>query len=285
MFTGIIEAVGRVTELRARRGGARLRVAAPAEYLDRLRPGDSIAVSGCCLTIVELKAELPVAAGGKADGNGGRRGRGAAAGDGRAEGYFTADLAPETLRRTRFAALRAGDRLNLERPLRAGSLLSGHLVQGHVDGVGFARGRLAAEAGDRAPAGSRRKSGAGDGRGGWLEVRIPRAVLPFVVEKGSLAVEGVSLTVAALREDLAAFAIIPFTAAHTNLGRLRAGAPVNLEADLVARQVVAWLERGGVNPNGSRPRAAPAPRRAPSAARGRPGGRRWTVADFTRRGF
>ncbi|MGH9534906.1 MAG: riboflavin synthase [Terriglobales bacterium] len=192
MFTGIIATVGQVAELTRRRGGVRLRVTAPAQFLAGVERGDSIAVSGCCLTATELTSE----------------------GAGRAA--FIADLAAETLRRTRFAQLRAGEAVNLELPLRAGQPLGGHIVQGHVDGVGFV-----------VAAGRRER--------GRLAVRVPLPLLPFVATQGSLAVEGVSLTVAALAGDRAEFAIIPFTRRHTNLGRLHPGSAVNVEVDLVAR--------------------------------------------------
>ncbi len=192
MFTGIVTAVGQVTAFSRQRNGARLSLAAPEAFLSGVESGDSIAVSGCCLTVAEL---LPA--------QGGRAG-------------FRADLAPETIRRTRFSQLRGGQSVNLELPLRAGQPLGGHLVQAHVDGVGFV-----------APPRRRER--------GRLAVRVPAQLLPLVAAQGSLAVEGVSLTVAALEEDRAEFAIIPYTRTHTNLGQLRPGDAVNLEVDLLAR--------------------------------------------------
>lgn len=233
MFTGIIEEVGTVAALRAGRGGGELRIAAPGTLLDRLREGDSIAVSGCCLTITQLEP------------SGG-------AGRDKSQGWFTADLSPETLRRTRLGKLRSGERVNLERPLRAGALLGGHWVQGHVDGLGVVR--------------EFRRAGRGGNR--WLRVALPPEVLPYVVWKGSLAVDGVSLTVAELDDDVAGFAIIPFTLAHTNFGRLRRGQGVHLEADILAR----YLER----------LLRPAPPAKP-AARDRAAA--WTERQWRARGF
>lgn len=233
MFTGIIEAVGSVAALRVARAGGQLRVAAPAAFLDRLRAGDSIAVSGCCLTITQLEL-------------------GAAPRRAGARGWFNADLSPETLRRTRLGRLRPRERVNLERPLRAGALLGGHWVQGHVDALGVVRGVTAI----------------GRGKNRWLHVLLPPEILPYVVWKGSLAVDGVSLTVAALNDDVASFAIVPFTLAHTNFASLRRAQAVNLEADILAR----YLERL-LRPNPPRPAAAHAD----------PAG--WSVRDWQDNGF
>lgn len=221
MFTGIVAAVGEVAELMRRGGRGRLRILAPAAFLRPLERGGSIAVSGCCLTATAIA-------------NGGSQ-----------HASFTADLAGETLRRTRFAGLRRGERVNLELPLRAGEPLGGHLVQGHVDGVGFVT----------AP---RRRSGGRNGarNAGRLAVRLPVELLPYVAAQGSLAVEGVSLTVAAVEEDRAEFAIIPFTRAHTNLGGLRPGAAVNLEVDLLARYL-ARLAGNGTGGGDTAPAAGP----------------------------
>lgn len=246
MFTGIIEAVGTVLALRAGRAGGQLRMAAPPALLELLREGDSIAVSGCCLTITALGREASPASGKARPAS-----RRAAS---RAAAWFAADLAPETLRRTRFARLRTGDRLNLERPLRPGSLLSGHWVQGHVDAVGFVRAS--------APVRPRSASY-------WLRVQVPPQLLPYVAWKGSLAVDGVSLTIADLADDLVSFAIVPFTYTHTNFSGLRPGAPVNLEADILAR----YLER----------LLRPAqPAKAASRARG---AKPWTARQWQAHGF
>ena len=152
--------------------------------------GDSIAVNGCCLTVVDL-----------------------------GPGWWAADVVPETLARTALGALAPGDPVNLERPLRLADRLGGHLVQGHVDGVGEVL----------APAPE-------------LSVRTPTAVLPYLVEKGSVAVDGCSLTVASVDGDRFGVAIVPHTAAVTTLGRRRPGDPVNLEVDIVAKYVERLLK-------------------------------------------
>jgi len=166
------------------------RVAA-RRVLEGLERGGSIAVDGCCLTAVEV--------------------------DGQA---FTCELTAETLARTAFAdRLRAGARVNLERPMRADGRFDGHIVQGHVDGVGtvcaLRREREAAE----------------------LEVALPPELERYVVEKGSIAVDGVSLTVAAVAPGLFRVALIPYTLEHTSLGEVRAGGPLNLEVDVIAKYV------------------------------------------------
>ncbi len=189
MFTGLIEEAGRVAELRPAGGGARLVVAAEA-VLDGLRVGDSVAVSGACLTAVEVTGE-----------------------------GFAADCVAETLRRTSLGGLAPGDRVNLERPMRLGDRLDGHLVQGHVDGVGTVRAVRP------------------EGEGAVLEVGAPAALLRYVVEKGSIAVDGVSLTVAERLADGFAVALIPHTIAVTTLGPQAAGRAVNLEVDVVAKYV------------------------------------------------
>lgn len=197
MFTGIIEHQGVLESLEHNSGGGRIRVRAP-QLTVSLEVAGSIAVNGCCLTVVERGAEL-----------------------------FTADLSPETLRRTSFGEMKSRSRVNLERPLTAGKELGGHFVQGHVDGIGRVV-RLA-------PAGTG-KSAAAD-ENWWLEVRVPIEISPYVAEKGSITVDGISLTVAAWREGVAGFAIIPYTYAHTNLSSLKAGDGVNLEADVLAKYI------------------------------------------------
>lgn len=206
MFTGIVQGVGTVGALRRSRQGATLSVAGPEALLRVLKPGDSIAVNGCCLTVTAVTAA---------------RGPRPAA--------FRADLAAETLRRTALGRLRRGATVNLEPPLRVGDLLSGHLVQGHVDGVGTLLGLQRVRRGDPAA-------------GWWMRLRLPAELQRFVAWKGSLAVEGISLTVAELMGDVAGFAVIPFTHTHTNLAGLRPGEAVNLEVDLIARHVARLLE-------------------------------------------
>ena len=191
MFTGLVECLGRVADVRRKRGAVRLAIASELP-LDELRDGESVAVDGVCLTVAD-------------------RGRGA----------FHADVVAETLERTTLGALRAGDAVHLERALRAGDRLGGHLVQGHVDGtaeVEWLRGR----------GGERR-----------LRVRLPQPLTPYVALKGSIALHGVSLTVAALDERGVEIALVPHTLECTKLGRVRPGSRLNVEVDLLAR----YLER------------------------------------------
>lgn len=192
MFTGIVQAVGRVKELTRWGAGARIELTAPVALLRRMHRGDSIAVNGCCLTLVSKRA-----------------------------GRFTADLSAETLAKTALGGYGAGTRVNLELPLRMGDPLGGHMMQGHVEGTGKLLGI---------------KKLAGDG-GWWMRVAIPEELLALLVPKGSLAVDGISLTVAALKGNEAGFAIIPHTWEHTNLRWLQAGAAMNLETDPIARHV------------------------------------------------
>ena len=191
MFTGIVEHVGVVESLDRKAEGGRFRVRA-AELVPSLAIAGSIAVNGCCLTVVEVDGDI-----------------------------FGADLSGETLRRTSFGELKPGARVNLERPLTAGKELGGHFVQGHVDGVGRVA-RLVPE-----------------GENWWLSVRVPEDVCRYVAMKGSIAVDGISLTVAAWHDGVADIAIIPYTYAHTNLSSLTVGDPVNLECDILAK----YLER------------------------------------------
>jgi riboflavin synthase len=195
MFTGLVEELGTVRAVKPNATGARLEIGA-AVVLDDAVLGASIAVNGCCLTVIDLG--------------------GVEVGD----GWWAADAVEETLRRTCLGDLAAGDRVNLERPVRLSDRLGGHIVQGHVDGVG----QIAA----RTPLadGSTRMSVAADD-----------SVLRYVVEKGSIAVDGVSLTVAAVDAKTFEFALIPHTATVTTLGIKGPGAPVNLEVDLVAKYV------------------------------------------------
>jgi riboflavin synthase len=194
MFTGIVEATGTVEDAERRGDVLRVRVAAGA-VLEGLKAGGSIAVDGCCLTAIE--------AGG---------------------GAFACELTEETLRRTGFAErLRPGRLVNLERPLRADGRLDGHIVQGHVDGVG----RIAAL--DRL----------GDSAELWVE--HPEQLSRYFVEKGSVAVDGISLTLAGLRPGAFRVALIPYTLEVTNLREARPGDPVNLEADVIAKYVARLL--------------------------------------------
>ena len=195
MFTGIVEELGqlqaREAGLRGQSGVAARFTFAAARVLDDAEVGGSIAVNGCCLTVVDL-----------------------------GPGWWAADVVRETLSRTALGALAPGDPVNLERPLRLADRLGGHLVQGHVDGVGEV---LAPEP--------------------ELAVRAPASVLPYLVEKGSVAVDGCSLTVAEVDGDRFGVAIVPHTAAVTTLGRRRPGDLVNLEVDIVAKYVQRLLRK------------------------------------------
>ena len=190
MFTGLVEELGTVRAVIASATGARLEIEA-ATVLDDAVLGASIAVNGCCLTAVEF-----------------------------GDGWWAADAVEETLRRTSLGALVAGDRVNLERPVRLSDRLGGHIVQGHVDGVGEIAER------ERLADGSTR-----------VVVSAGEGVLRYVVEKGSIAVDGVSLTVAGVDEKGFDFALIPHTATVTTLGIKGPGSPVNIEVDLVAKYV------------------------------------------------
>jgi riboflavin synthase len=192
MFTGIVQAVGRIERFQPEAAGARLRVHAGGLDLSDVALGDSIAVNGCCLTVVAR------------DGAG-----------------FEMDVSRETLDCT--AGLEAGARVNLEKALRASDRLGGHLVTGHVDGAGVVR---SAE-----PVGDNRV----------LHFTMPAALCRYVARKGSVAVNGVSLTVNAIHGDSFSVNLIPHTLAATNLGKLRGGERVNLEIDLIARYVERML--------------------------------------------
>ena len=187
MFTGIIREAGRVREIRAGADGATLVVEAPRSR-ESLTIGSSVAVDGVCLTITRLGPT-----------------------------FFEVQIVPETLRRTRLGALVAGERVNLELPLRIGDPLDGHLVQGHVDGVGVVR------------------SVRTEGIGRWVTVDVDSTLAPFLAEKGSVALNGVSLTIAAAGAADFSVALIPTTLELTNLNDLQEGSRVNLEVDVLAR--------------------------------------------------
>jgi riboflavin synthase len=198
MFTGIVEERGRVRTITTFEGGARLEIEA-ATVLTDAEVGASIAVNGCCLTVVE-----------------------------HGDGWWAADAVIETLERTSLGALRAGDAVNLERPVRLADRIGGHLVQGHVDAVGTLAERRPL------PDGSTR-----------MRFRTEGPLLRYVVEKGSIAVDGISLTVAALHDDGFDVAVIPHTLAVTSLGEKQPGDPVNLEVDVLAKYVERLLATNG----------------------------------------
>lgn len=196
MFTGLIQETGSVLSVEQRGGMHRIAIHAPA-LASQLHLGDSIAVSGVCLTA------LAIAPDGHAD-------------------RFEADLAEETVRRTSLSQLAPGAVVNLELPTPAGTPLGGHVVQGHVDGVG----RLIA---------LKPVTPGSDNTDWWLEIEVPENIRTYVVEKGSIAIEGISLTVASWDGTRVGVAIIPYTFAHTNLRTRRTGDPLNLEADVLLR--------------------------------------------------
>jgi riboflavin synthase len=198
MFTGIVEEVGRVTRIEQRGENRRITIAAENAPTE-LKAGDSIAVSGVCLTALDIKP-----------------------------GSFSADLAPETWARTSFSRMHEGALVNLELPLTAGGRFGGHIVQGHVDGVGklIALNRIA------------------DSENWWLRIELPWDVAKYTVYKGSVCIEGISLTVAKLEGGTCTVAIIPHTVEMTNLNSLKPGDPVNLEADLIAKYVEKMTTRG-----------------------------------------
>ena len=191
MFTGIVEEVGRIA--RIEQGGENRRITIASRHASaELKTGDSVAVSGVCLTALEIKP-----------------------------GSFCADLAPETWTRTSFSRIHEGALVNLELPMKSDGRFGGHIVQGHVDGVGklIAFDRIA------------------ESENWWLQIELPDEVEKYTVFKGSISIEGISLTVAKLERDLCTVAIIPHTVERTNLHSLKPGDPVNLEADLIAKYV------------------------------------------------
>ena len=195
MFTGIVEELGAVSAVEPAGEGARLVISAKV-VTQGTRIGDSIAVNGCCLTAVDL-----------------------------GPGWWAADAVAETLARTNLGSLRAGDPVNLERPLAVGDRLGGHLVQGHVDGIG----RVVSPAPD-------------------LHISAGDGVLAYVVEKGSVTVDGVSLTVVSVLPDGFTVALIPHTMSVTTLGRKLPGDTVNLEADVIAKYTERLLRGGAESP-------------------------------------
>src|SRR5579864_3048453 len=199
MFTGIVEEVGKVTRIEQR--GENRRITVTAERTPQgLGIGNSVSVSGVCLTALDIKP-----------------------------GSFCADLAPETWVRTSFSRIHEGALVNLELPMKADGRFGGHIVQGHVDGVGKLIGfeRI------------------GDSENWWLDIELPDDVEKYTVFKGSISIEGISLTVAKLERDRCRVAIIPHTVEMTNLHSLKAGDPVNLEADLIAKYVEKMIRGDG----------------------------------------
>jgi riboflavin synthase len=203
MFTGIIEQTGTLISLIDRGGVHRITIEAPG-IAGRLREGDSLAVSGVCLTALDVEPT-----------------------------YFHADLAQETLDRTSLGGLKPGAKVNLELPTAAGSPLGGHVVQGHIDGTGILTA-LDPVIPESSPAFNRETTD-------WtLKVRIPANLRHWMVPKGSVAIEGISLTIAAVELEAISIAILPLTYWRTNLHALPVGTPVNVEADVLVK--LAWQQ-------------------------------------------
>ena len=197
MFTGLIEAVGEVAEVKPTPGGFRLRLT--SDLAKDLTPGDSLSVNGVCLTVVA------------ADGEG-----------------VHADISPETARVSSLGVLRRGSLVNLERPLRADARLGGHFVQGHVDAVGTVEDIRQ------------------DGDAWWVTIRFPPLLAPYIVRKGSIAVNGISLTVAGVDDRHFDVQVIPYTWDHTNMHVMKPGDQVNIECDILGKYVVRVAELAGM---------------------------------------
>ncbi|MEU9062986.1 riboflavin synthase [Streptomyces sp. NPDC048430] len=202
MFTGIVEELGEVTAVEKLDDASRFRLRGPV-VTEGAKHGDSIAVNGVCLTVVDL-----------------------------GENEFTADVMAETLNRSSLGALAAGSRVNLERPMALGGRLGGHIVQGHVDGTGHIIERRVSE--------------------NWeiVKISLPAGLTRYVVEKGSITVDGVSLTVVDAAPDHFTISLIPTTLALTTLGIKEPGDPVNLEVDVLAKYVERLLGHGAAPESG-----------------------------------
>lgn len=198
MFTGIIEELGKVKAIEHQTDAVRLTIEGPLVVSDANR-GDSIAVCGTCLTVIEH------------DENG-----------------FTADVMKETLDKTSLSSIKVGDPVNLERAMTAATRYGGHVVQGHVDGVGEVISRVPSENWE------------------WVRVQIPRELMKYVVLKGSITIDGISLTVNEVGDDYVGLSLIPETLALTTLGTKVAGDKVNVEADVMAKHIERLLEARGI---------------------------------------
>lgn len=193
MFTGIVEAVGTLSEVKGTSGGYRVSIATPLSA--ELKEGDSLALNGVCLTVILID-----------------------------DGHVLADVGPETSRVTTLGALQRGQEVNLERPLKVDGRFDGHFVLGHVDGVGVIE--------EIRPEGESR----------WLTIGFPPALAAFFIRKGSVAVDGVSLTVAGLGDRQFDVMVIPFTWEHTTLKALRKGDKVNIECDMIGKYAARAME-------------------------------------------
>jgi riboflavin synthase len=198
MFTGLIEAVGEVAEVKPTPAGFRLRLT--SALARDLTPGESLAVNGVCLTVVSADAE-----------------------------GIHADISPETARVSALGVLRRGSLVNLERPLRADARLGGHFVQGHVDATATIEDIRQ------------------EGDSYWVTIRFPPLLAPYIVRKGSIAVNGISLTVAGVDDRHFDVQIIPYTWDHTNMHGMKAGDQVNIECDILGKYVVRVAELAGMS--------------------------------------
>jgi riboflavin synthase len=203
VFTGIIEHLGIIESLEVHKGGGRITVEAPS-IAPKLAISNSIAVNGCCLTVVFLDKQR-----------------------------FSADLSGETLQKSSFQKLRPGARVNLEQPLTAGKEFGGHFVLGHVDAIGRVI-HLTRE-----------------GESWWLGIEIPEEFARYIIPKGSITVDGISLTVARWKNRVAEVAVIPFTYEHTNIRERQPGDAVNLEGDVLGKYVERYLEGRKAQPASS----------------------------------
>lgn len=199
MFTGLIEAMGEVAELKPTPAGFRLRLATP--LAKEVAPGDSLAVNGVCLTVIAADAE-----------------------------GLHADISPETARVSTLGSLKRGSLVNLERPMRADARLGGHFVQGHVDATASVEDIRQ------------------DGDSWWLTFKFPPLLAPYIVRKGSIAVNGISLTVAGVDDRRFDVQIIPYTWENTTLQKLKTGELVNVECDIIGKYVVRVAELGSGAP-------------------------------------
>jgi riboflavin synthase len=195
MFNGIIEATGKILSIENSSGKAKRFVIDAGAMAKRLKSGDSLAVDGVCLTITERNSRK-----------------------------VTVDISPETLKRTNLSSRTEGSRVNLEMPITASTYISGHFVQGHVEGLGRA---------------IQLKRKGSDVR---LSVELPKDLILYCVPKGSITLNGVSLTIAEMSKKAVEIALIPYTLQHTNLGELREGDPVNVETDMIGRYVVSVVK-------------------------------------------
>jgi len=193
MFTGIVEGVGSLADVKGTGGGFRVRIQTPLS--SAMKVGDSLSVNGVCLTVVVVDGE-----------------------------HVLADVGPETARVTTFSASQRGQEVNLERPLRGDGRLDGHFVLGHVDGMGVIE-EIRTE-----------------GESRWLTIGFESTLAPYFIRKGSVAVDGVSLTIAGLGERQFDVMVIPYTWAHTSLKSLKQGDRVNLECDMIGKYIVRMME-------------------------------------------